>query len=248
MKKIFWSEGNISILTDKIAAAEHKHLMLHLFYKPYKKMQLIVEGEKIAGNCIIVDTDILHTLPETNDLLFFCCIDTTTETAAQLRKKYLLKSKSCTVEDNRLEELFDKELPSLSHSLRDSFTPSALEILGIKTDPGRCKKDARIQDVLREINSFSHIESTTAQIAQRFFLSESRLSHLFKKETGISLKSYLVLTKLQKAYKLIASGVSVTEAALESGFSSISHLADTNKRMMGMTITTAMKDSRFLEA
>ncbi|NQX46577.1 helix-turn-helix transcriptional regulator [Paenibacillus tritici] len=58
---------------------------------------------------------------------------------------------------------------------------------------------------------------------RQFGLSNSRLSHLFKENTGISLSGYMVLHKLQKATYLIFEGLSITDAAMAAGFDSPSH-------------------------
>ncbi len=76
---------------------------------------------------------------------------------------------------------------------------------------------------------------------------ESRLSHLFKEETGIPLKSYIVLHKLLRAYENIFDGESITAAAIAAGFDSAAHLAFTNKKMTGMSARGIMKESRFLK-
>ncbi|WP_049762276.1 helix-turn-helix domain-containing protein [Lachnoclostridium phytofermentans] len=78
-------------------------------------------------------------------------------------------------------------------------------------------------------------------------LSESRLAHLFKEETGIPLKSYIVLYALQKAYDVVFDGGSITKAAMTAGFDTPAHLAYTNKKMTGMSASGILKDSEFLK-
>lgn len=52
--------------------------------------------------------------------------------------------------------------------------------------------DANIADIPKDINALSDKE-----IAKAVFLSESRLTHLFKENTGISLKSYILIRRLE---------------------------------------------------
>lgn len=64
-------------------------------------------------------------------------------------------------------------------------------------------EDYRIQEVLR------HLEKdpvkTVHELAPLVDLSDSRLGHLFKAETNMSLDSFLTQLRLEKAAKLLAS-------------------------------------------
>ena len=84
-------------------------------------------------------------------------------------------------------------------------------------------------------------------IAKELSLSASRLSHLFKEQTGMPLKSYVVLHKLQKAYIHLFQNSNITEAAMRAGFDSPSHFAYTNKNLTGMSGKDIIKDSVFLK-
>lgn len=246
MKTIIWSENNLSIISNDIEASEHKHLMLHVFYKPHNPLKIIANNKEITGNCIIVDSNVSHSLPHQDEMIFFACIDSATSIAQQIKRKYLCESSFKVVPANDTLFTFVSLHSGLNASDYNDFFQNLMINLGIKATR-QLKMDQRIHTLIKEINAFKHIESTTGQIAESFYLSESRLSHLFKKETGNALKSFLLLTKLKKAYKLVLSGINITEAAIESGFYSASHLAETNQKMMGMNICNAIKDSRFLE-
>jgi len=109
--------------------------------------------------------------------------------------------------------------------------------------------DNRVMKVLNLLNECVH-EDEFHQIkyfSKKTGLSESRLAHLFKEETGIPLKSYIVLHKLQRAYDSIFNGETITTAALNAGFDSPSHLAYTNKMMTGMSAINIIRDSEFLK-
>lgn len=73
------------------------------------------------------------------------------------------------------------------------------------------------------------------------------LSHLFREQTGVSLKSYILLHQMEKAFIELLNGATITQAAMEAGFDSPSHFAATVKRMMGMPARLSLKDSRFLK-
>ncbi len=88
---------------------------------------------------------------------------------------------------------------------------------------------------------------TISNFADKVALSFSRLSHLFKEQIGIPLKSYILLHQMERAFQELLTGKSVTGATLPAGFDSPSHFAGTVKRMMGMPVSLSLKDSEFLK-
>ena len=91
------------------------------------------------------------------------------------------------------------------------------------------------------------MDHSVEKYAEELCVSTSRFSHLFSEQVGVSLKSYLTLHQLEKAYQEILGGSSITEAAMNAGFDSPSHFAATVKRLMGLPTRKALKDSRFLK-
>jgi len=79
------------------------------------------------------------------------------------------------------------------------------------------------------------------------FLSESRLSHLFKEYVGISLKKYLVWTKLKKtiAY-LLQAEANLTQSSLQGGFYDQAHFTHAFKKHLGINPSKAY-NSRTLQ-
>jgi len=75
-------------------------------------------------------------------------------------------------------------------------------------------------------------------IACRFGLSRSLLTREFRRHTSTSIVEYLNIRRLQKAGTLLsATGKSITEAALESGFPSIANFYRRFKGLYGVTPT-----------
>jgi len=81
----------------------------------------------------------------------------------------------------------------------------------------------RVCAILRE-----HLETPPdlAQIAREVGCSPFYLSRLFSEETGMTIPRYLRKLRMEKAAELLLSGkFNVTEAALEVGYSSLSHFS-----------------------
>ncbi|MDD5031216.1 MAG: helix-turn-helix domain-containing protein [Rhodoferax sp.] len=66
-------------------------------------------------------------------------------------------------------------------------------------------------------------------------LSESRLSHLFRQQTGVPPSRFRRWSRLRQAANYLAVGMSITDAALEAGFSDAAHLTRTFTEMLGIT-------------
>jgi two-component system response regulator YesN len=75
-----------------------------------------------------------------------------------------------------------------------------------------------------------------ASVAEHLGLSESRLSHLFKDETGQTPGSYLIQTRIRAAMEMLKDCRSrVSEAAEKTGFRDIAHFSSTFKKIVGMS-------------
>ena len=107
--------------------------------------------------------------------------------------------------------------------------------------------DARIAELLTILRHCDCYDHTIKSFAKKLSLSPDRLSHLFREQAGVPLKSYILYHMLEKAFYALLDGKSVTDAAMSAGFDSPSHFAATVKKQMGMTATALIKDSEFLK-
>jgi len=80
--------------------------------------------------------------------------------------------------------------------------------------------------------------NSLSDLAAGVNLSESRYLHLFKKTTGVPLRRYRLWIRVGAAVRAIARGKSLTEAALEAGFSSSAHFSFVFRKMFGMAPST----------
>ena len=109
--------------------------------------------------------------------------------------------------------------------------------------------DLRIKESITYIQE-NEIEykSLMTILTSKVFLSESRLSHLFKQHVGISIKKYLVWDKLRKAVsRYLMDQGSLTEVSLQSGFFDQAHLSKSFKSQLGISPSKAY-NSRILQS
>lgn len=137
--------------------------------------------------------------------------------------------------------LFDGLADQLS-ALRRSPPPErgALAILGremvehIAGDIDQAVGDPRVEKVLAWAAMDHDDKLTLGAAAAVAGLSPSRLSHLFVARTGLSFKTYLLWIRLTRAVRLMADGLTLTDAAHGAGFSDSAHFSRTFRRMFGI--------------
>lgn len=88
---------------------------------------------------------------------------------------------------------------------------------------------ARATKLLRESP-----QSELKALAARVGLSLPRLSHLFSDRIGVSPRRYRTWGSIRRAVQSMASGISLTEAAHEAGFSDSAHFSRSFVAMFGV--------------
>jgi AraC-like DNA-binding protein len=108
--------------------------------------------------------------------------------------------------------------------------------------------DCRINDVVEYLNQNDLPYDAMIKTLQSLTnLSESRLSHLFKSNIGISLKKYLIWSKLKSAIKYhLESKDDLFSALIKSGFYDQPHFSRSFKNMLGVKPSKAY-NSRIIQ-
>ncbi len=83
--------------------------------------------------------------------------------------------------------------------------------------------DIRVQQILQDVNEHYEQELSLSELSKKYYLSETYLSRLFKNNTGMNFRDYLINLRLDNAAEnLLYSEKSVQDIALECGFSTSS--------------------------
>ncbi len=88
----------------------------------------------------------------------------------------------------------------------------------------------RLREIILYINENLVQNITLEDLSKQFFISKYHLCRLFKKETGMTFVQYVTKKRLMRVTELNSGGMSLTEAALASGFSDYSSYWHANKR------------------
>jgi len=96
--------------------------------------------------------------------------------------------------------------------------------------------DRRIIRVRTVLDEQYRDPPSVAQLAESVGLSTSRLAHLFRREMGMSIQSYIVERRLQMAAMLIVqSHERISQIAYSVGFGDVSNFNHSFKRRFNMS-------------
>jgi two-component system response regulator YesN len=92
------------------------------------------------------------------------------------------------------------------------------------------------QEIVRYIAAHYGEELTLAQLAGALDVSESHLSHIFKKETGQTLNGYLTSYRIRQAMQLLGDCRNrVSEVAERVGYRDVTYFSATFKKITGLS-------------
>jgi len=249
MMNLYGAEHHMLVLSTAIHAEKHKHTFLQLTIALEEEFEAYIEEEQIRGSGIIINSNVDHKLIGHGQLLLLLLIDSTSELAGGF-EGYLAGRQYQQLEPSLIQaicELVKEEYGVIKDSSSYlTFLERLFSLLGVVYNKPKVV-DKRIKKLLKLLTACTDYEHSINSYARQLGLSNSRLSHLFKENTGIALSSYMLLHKLQKAMYLILNGVTITDAAMQAGFDSSSHLAATSKKLLGMTAKDIRHDSVFLK-
>jgi len=99
-------------------------------------------------------------------------------------------------------------------------------LAGVALDGSLLPSD-RVWELLAFIDAGFPEGVSLSHLADKFYLSESRLSHLFADEVGIPLRTYLLWRRYRLAFSRLSDQSTLTRLACDSGFADAAHLTRT---------------------
>ena len=218
------------------APEDHAHLALHLIIAPVGTVKSRINGVTDEGTAMLIASDVLHTSVNPDGPLLIFLFDETSADAESLKQRFLQGREYCI-----LDEELAQQLRNAYHGNLSEYDAEIMEMMGLNGIQNR-KMEPRIADVLIMLQNAETIDSTTMKaLREQEHLSQSRLSHLFKEQTGIALNRYLVFARMRKFSDYYLQSGSITDACMRAGFDTPSHFAATCKRMFGISISSVKR-------
>lgn len=245
MLKVFWDKDNIAFIGDGVNAVCHSHCVIQAFLSFDAPLRVTVGNTDVIGKCVIVNKNAPHIFScrgkPTLSVLIKPDSRFAKELSSEIRGDYM-------VYDDDIEPIQRKAAAlglASDKTAYTSFIADFAHYLGVKRNA--MPQDARITELLELLRDCDCYEHKTEYFAKAVSLSPDRLSHLFREQVGVPLKSYIIYHQLEKAFNALLNGSNATDAAMLAGFDSPSHFAATVKKQMGMSAKAAVKDSDFLK-
>jgi AraC-like DNA-binding protein len=249
MRMIYLGRDHILTVAESSQPELHKHFFKHIVMSYGESLHFTVDGQEIVTKGIVINSNIFHTISCEGQSHMNFLIEGTSYLAQQIDDLFLEGKPYAylppeLVEHIQAEKMFFTPIASSPKYYQNFY--HCTEILGLMPFIKR-KRDERISHLLIYLKNLTIMEpDIISKLTEKTHLSQSRLSHLFKQEIGISLSSYLTLMKTAKAYEYVFKGESITEAALKAGFSSSNHFAGTSKNLLGFSPSSLNKESIYL--
>jgi len=96
--------------------------------------------------------------------------------------------------------------------------------------------DPRIMEIVDYINREYKRDITLKLLSEKFYISTSHLSKLFKSVTGFNYCEYLLNVRIKQAVSMLQnSDLNITEIALKVGYNSSNHFCKSFKAIMGVS-------------
>lgn len=242
MTKLYEARNHILICTGYADPEAHRHMAAHIILSPEKQIKVVLEDTMYLCHGIVIPSGCYHKVETDGAPVMVFLYDSTTNVAKRLSKVQILSEADCS----SIAAIFRHWEAGRTAEGYASFESAVLHLLGIRESV--CSvTDERITAAMAHIHARMSEPVTCQEIADSVFLSQSRFSHLFKEQTGMTFAAYLICKRLLYVYREILRGCSITEAALAAGFSSSGHFADVNHRVFGLSASSITRDLCFMK-
>ncbi|MCU6712654.1 helix-turn-helix domain-containing protein [Paenibacillus sp. J5C_2022] len=109
------------------------------------------------------------------------------------------------------------------------------EVLLLLAEQRKQRMDGRIAEVMHTLAQRMHESITIPELARQVALSPSRLSHLFKENTGTSIIETLNTMRIREAVLLMEhTDLSLTDISYRVGYRNYNHFAGQFQQQLGM--------------
>ena len=242
MTQIYELQNHILIHTENWEPAEHCHMAAHVIVSVKDKMKVTIDGSEHWCQGIMIPSGVLHKIETYGNPVLVFLYDSTTNVAKHIQKVRDMDAENC----GNIISLYEKFGTSNSKTAYSKMERCILEQVGLEGLNGSITDD-RIIAAMKYIRENGNSNLTCKAVADAVFLSEGRFSHLFREQVGMTFASYVIYQRILHAYADVIHGKTVTEAAIEAGFSSSAHFADVNRRVFGMSISNISRDLNYIK-
>ncbi len=248
---LYLSKGRILLVGNALDNGDHSHHALQITLTLEDRPFIIrhIGGEDSTA-CSLIKPNYMHQIDVTDTWRLLILIDAETEAAKQIEERYLQENSIATPSLDDIDycrqrmQHFAHEAQSVTET-EAAINDVVARFAGSIPEP--TEKDPRVTKVIQAIHQARGGEVNAEQLAEVACLSRDRLSHLFKQEVGIPIKSYILWYKLCQTGFKVVRGMTVSDAAAEAGFADAAHYSRTFRKMFGMTPSQILRRSNSVQ-
>lgn len=245
---LFWYGGSLWIGRNTGATDMHSHhaIQITLALEGTFQLKMTDDNDWSTFRSAIVRPHEPHALRSTDSILGTIFVE------PELHEGQVLLDAYCSERARSLPDQAESRCVSALHeAYRDTYQSSKLveaaqEVIRYLAADGRAAStiDPRIVRAIELIAARLDGPIIQEEIAEAVFLSPSRFRHLWVEQTGMAFRPYILWMRLQRVVDMYAAGGSLTNAAIEAGFSDLAHMSRTFKRMFGVNPTMLVPEHR----
>ncbi len=235
---IRYTPDYLCMISDYGSPERHRHPTAHLVIADEGVLRCTVSSEYSECEGIMIRSDTVHEIQADGRMIVFLFANPSGITE-MMDQNYLTSSDYAVLSAGIVSEI-----KKICRRNNDDMDRQIMKLLGIYS-ADKLIADERVLTAIAEIESAPSITPDMMKhLCEKTCLSQSRLSHLFKAETGNTLSGFLAFMKLRKAFEYAENGMNLTDAAMHAGFDSSSHLAATCKRMFGISLSAFLRSQK----
>ena len=240
MTKIYEAQNHILICSEQDNLGEHRHMAAHIIISLAGEMKVRVGEQEYLCRGVQIPSGVVHKIETAGQPVLVFLYDSTTNIAREIKEVQTISVEVCTGIVASYKKFVQNEMLENYQEFQRGF----LEQIGMN-EVISCVTDERIIAAMKYVRENMSGNISCRQTAESVFLSESRFSHLFKEQVGMTFAAYVVYQRIMYVYTQILQGTSITEAALAAGFSGSAHFADVNRRVFGLSASSLTHDLSF---
>lgn len=255
MRSLIFLSDEVTLFHGELGALPmHAHPTLALLYG-FDQDIVVTLGmktgrQRVQARCLLIDVGLLHEVDFANSRTLVIYPEPGTALwqvlKASLKATPVTAARGVQVVDDTgfMEHLLLHMTETLSDGQQVACALEAMRKnfqIHHQTDSSSVV-DGRVARVIEHLYQGASVadepdRSGHAHLAVLVHLSVSRLTHLFKQETGITLRLFQQWVKLRLAAKMLQEHMHLTHAAHDGGFADAAHFANAFKRTFGVTPT-----------
>lgn len=211
---------------NQLDASHHAHTFIQLTILATPG-QLTIENTAQSGQLFLTHSQQAHSINHTGAYLLIL-ID-----PASCLGKCIVNTHAAPEIHLSSQQALLEQLLSVLHTQEFEQVQAILSKAFQANTPVCNELDERIISTLNTLTSSPFNTPSLLELAKKVHLSPSRFSHLFSAQMGMPLKSYLRYLRFHHALPLLGKA-SLTEIALQCGFSDSAHFSRECKTLFGI--------------